>query len=52
MKAKTGSLRPQQIEWIGKERGRGGIVLVVDDPNEFIAWYVANFGDEGQIELR
>ena len=50
-KANTGHLGPKQVAWIEREKGRGAVVEVVDDPDSFKIWYEATFGVTGQMRL-
>jgi hypothetical protein len=50
-KSPAGHLGPKQVEWIDKEKARGAIVLVVDDLDEFVAYYEKAFGVSGQLRL-
>jgi len=43
MKTPKGELRPQQKTWILRERGRGALVMVVDDVERFKCWYNTEF---------
>lgn len=36
------SPKPHQSDWHADERRRGAVVLVEDDPDDFIAWYKAS----------
>lgn len=51
MKAPSGHLGPKQVEWIEREKGRGALVLVVDDFDEFVRYYEKAFGVSGQLRL-
>jgi hypothetical protein len=39
------------VEWIEREKTRGALVLVVDDFDEFVAYYEKAFGVAGQMRL-
>jgi hypothetical protein len=51
-KSPTGHLGPKQIEWIERERKRGAMVEVVDDPEAFRLFYEKTFGISGQMTLK
>ncbi|MEN6533811.1 MAG: hypothetical protein ABFD89_09130 [Bryobacteraceae bacterium] len=40
-----------QAEWIEAERRKGATVLVVDNIDDFMAWYETQMGVEGQTRL-
>lgn len=57
LKRPGGKLREQQVEWIAKERQRGGTVWIVDSFDPFAALYQERFAwlhsgqVKGQVEL-